>query len=180
MSWKIIITFLSCLFYFASCNSKKTDEKNKSISWSIEKLKDNSYDKRETLFHNRQKIQEIYFKQNKISLVRLHDTLLNENLEDNFSKKTFDESITYFFPDWGDQDTLKVRFWKPVKRNKRYWYILKRDNKIVLNIEITDNPVFGFTEKILPGSHKYTGVIKTLESEYEELVIEEKEGVMIY
>jgi hypothetical protein len=121
-------------------------------------------------------VQQINYLGNQITWFLIIDTLIDESVGGDISDSVFNKNLSTFSEDWECRDSLKIRFWKPVRRNVQYAFTLKEDQASVMSLDITYTPVFDYKQKVPPGNHKYYAIITVLKNG---LVIESHESLLL-
>lgn len=184
----VAVTLLWALvFFIIGCHSLPRDHKlQDNTEWKTEYFKDTTFDRAEILYINGRKVQQINYLGNQITWFLINDTLIDESVGGNISDSDFNKNLSWYYSeDWKCSDSLKIRFWKPVRRNVQYAFTLKEDQASVMSLDITHTPVFEYNQKVPPGNHKYYSIITVLKNghvieAYESLLLEWVNGKVVF
>jgi hypothetical protein len=175
---KVAVPLLCALvLLIIGCSSSVSVRKSQeNTEWKTVYFKDTTFDRAEILYINGRKVQQINYLGNQITWFLIIDTLIDESVGGDISDSVFNKNLSTFSEDWECRDSLKIRFWKPVRRNVQYAFTLKEDQASVMSLDITYTPVFDYKQKVPPGNHKYYAIITVLKNG---LVIESHESLLL-
>ncbi len=123
-----------------------TTSENKSISlasWKSEKIKTGIYTSKDVLIVNNKNIQWNYYINERVDSFWLLDTTIPRACSGSLkANENIDEMLDYFVESFTiKNDSIRVHFWKPVRREIKYKLEIFKNNTSYKFIDVEFNPV---------------------------------------